>query len=145
MDKGTTKRLEEVLLNLDNQKDLEKYVEENGNIIEFTSFSEFINKYILDNKIDISEMIKRSGIDRTYGYQIINGTRNNPGRDKVIRICIASQMTVKDLNRALEISKVGPLYSRDKRDAIIVFAVNNNLDVENTNLLLDAYNCASLA
>ena len=84
-------------------------------------------------------MFKKSEIDRTYAYQILNGTKPNPGRDKIIKLCIAGELSVKETTRALEIAKAGILYPREKRDAIILFAINNKLSVQDTNMLLDSY------
>lgn len=144
MDKSTTKKLEEVLLNLDKQEELSKFINEENNLIEYDNVSSYLNDIFKDKKDDISSIIKKSEIERTYAYQILNGTKTNPGRDKIIKLCIAGELSIKETTRALEISKAGVLYPREKRDAIIIFAINNKLSVQDTNLLLDSYNLESL-
>lgn len=144
MDKSTTKKLEEVLLNLDKQEELSKFINDENNLVEYDNVSSYLNDIFKDKKDDISSIIKKSEIERTYAYQILNGTKSNPGRDKIIKLCIAGELSIKETTRALEISKAGVLYPREKRDAIIIFAINNKLSVQDTNLLLDSYNLESL-
>lgn len=141
MKQGTTEKLEEVLLNLDKHKDLEKYLEREEIVSRFKSVSEYLNDKIAISKQSVSEIIKNSGIERTYAYQILNGTRKNPGKDKIIRLCIAANLGIKETIRALEIAGCGTLYARNKRDAIILFSINNKCSVNDTNLLLDRFLC----
>ncbi len=144
MEQGTTKKLEEVLLNLDKQDDLEEYLNDEEAVNKYKSISEYFNKEIEKSGYSVAEIIKNSGIERTYAYQILNGTRNNPGKDKIIRLCLGAKLGVKETIRALEIAGSGTLYARDKRDVIILFSINNKCTVEDTNILLDQFACEIL-
>lgn len=64
----------------------------------------------------------------------------NPGRDKVLALCLAAQMNYDETQRALVLADVGKLYPRRKRDSIIIFALNQKLTVQQTNELLYAEN-----
>ena len=81
------------------------------------------------------EIIRKSGLERTYAYQILNGTRL-PGRDKVIALALASGLSLTETQRALEICSLGILYSRNRRDAILIFSVNRGITVQETQELL---------
>ena len=84
----------------------------------------------------MSEVIKKSNISRNYVYNIVNGDRN-PGRDKIIALCIGAGMNYSEINRALKIAGEGVLYPKNERDARIAAAVNNGIDsVVNLNIIL---------
>ena len=46
-------------------------------------------------------------------------------RDLIIRLCIAGRFLVDEINRALKLYGMTPLYAKDKRDACIIVAINN--------------------
>ena len=71
-------------------------------------------------------------------YQVMKGTRS-PGRDKVLRLCLAAGLNLKETTRALELSGNAVLYPRKRRDIILTVAVNQMADVDDTNLLLFKY------
>ena len=131
----TTNDLLNVLNNkVDTPKDLDKYIEklDKYNSDDFVKyFSEIMNKH----KIKKSDLVKRSGIDRTYFYQILNGTRK-PGRDNAIALCVASGLSFEETIRCLEILKEGILYPKNRRDSIIIYSINHKLSLNETNDLL---------
>ena len=86
-------------------------------------FNEYFNKY---PEITPASIIKDSDIDKTYAYQMINGTKNNPSRDYVIALCYAARMDVDEVNHALLYSKNSALYSKSSRDANLIFAFSQN-------------------
>ena len=96
------------------------------------TFAGYISYMIREKKMSKAEVISRSLISRTYGYQIIDGTRN-ANRDKIIAMCIATELSLEETQRGLEIAKEGILYPRNPRDAIIIYAVNNGITVRQLN------------
>ena len=89
-------------------------------------------------------MIAKSEIERTYGYQILSGLKN-PGRDKVIALCISLGCELEDAQKALIFSGSAPLYSKNRRDAILVFALSRHLTVADTNTLLAEFEADALS
>ena len=99
------------------------------------TFAGYISYMVEERGLTKSEVISSSLIERTYGYQIMNGVKN-AGRDKIIALCLAAHLTLEEIQRALEIAKEGILYPRDPRDSMIIFAVNNGYSVRKLNNLL---------
>ena len=131
----TTNDLLDVLSNkVDNTKDLDRYIDK---LDKYNSddFVKFFAESMSKHKIKKSELVKKSGIDRTYFYQILNGTRK-PGRDNALALCIASGLSLDETIRCLEILKEGVLYPKDKRDSIIIYSINHKLSLNETNDLL---------
>ena len=62
--------------------------------------------------------------------------RDNPGKDKIIRLCLAAGLDLEETQRALKVSGMPILYPRDKKDATVIFAIEHGLSVISTNELL---------
>ena len=87
-------------------------------------FAEYYNYYLEQHSFKASEAIERSGLEKHYAYQILNGTKSNPGCLKVIALCIGAHMNLKDTQRCLKLTKNASLYPKDTRDAIIITHIN---------------------
>lgn len=59
------------------------------------SFSQYYNSILHCKNISLAEAVKNSTLERHYAYQIVNGTKANPGRDKILCLCIAARMDIK--------------------------------------------------
>lgn len=99
------------------------------------SFAEYFTDYLKQHQLVESEIIHSSSIQRNYAYQILNGTKN-PGREKVLSLCLAAGMNYDDTQRALALAGLGKLYPRKKDDSVIIFAIERGLTVLETNELL---------
>ena len=94
---------------------------------EYKDITDYLNRYMESHSLEVSEVIKRSLLDRYYANQILYGTKKHPGRDKLIPLCLAMHMDLEETNRALKISRAGTLYSKHKRDAIIILCINQKI------------------
>lgn len=134
MDPKTTTELLHILTNMNSSRELKSYASDPGHFTQM-SFSDYYNSLSAVKQYKYTELISRSGIERTYFYQIMSGKRQ-PGRDKVILLALAAGLSVKETQRSLEIAGLGILYSRNRRDAILIFAVTKRLGVTDTQELL---------
>lgn len=143
MNDATTSCLEELLLEEDADEKIEQLIRNNcnGQLL----FHEYFNAYVAAHKLDTTQIIKRSGVSRNYIYSILNGKRTNPGRDKVLALCIAAGMKYSEVNRGLKIARQGVLYSKIERDARIIVGINKRItDIVKLNLYLDSNGVAPL-
>ena len=86
-----------------------------------------------------SKIIKSTSLSESYIYDIFRGEKSNPSRNKLLQIAFAMSLDLETTQKLLKIAKVGILYPRIKRDSIIIFALNKNLDFfECENLLEQA-------
>lgn len=144
MDKTkTTRTLENALLDVDSRPQLDAYLDTLKESPRAGSFREYF--FSLDKVAaqDEKELQKKSGIERTYFSHIRSGIKN-PGRDKVLRLCIAAGLSEDETRRALESASLPAWYAKDRRDAVIRFAIRKHLSVMDTNLLLDEYGMDAL-
>ncbi|MCR4557028.1 MAG: helix-turn-helix transcriptional regulator, partial [Saccharofermentans sp.] len=93
---------------------------------------------LAEKGMSTADMQKKSGIDRTYIYQIMDGSKN-PGRDKIIAMAVACKMTLPECQRALEIAQEGILYAKNRRDSLIIYAIGKKMNIAEINGLLDEY------
>ncbi len=138
MEESTTSNLAKVLKNIDTAQEMEHYMELPEVMNSCQTFPEYFRSLPAVQEMDTGELIRSSGLERSYYYQVMKGTRS-PGRDKVLRLCLAAGLNLKETTRALELSGNAVLYPRKRRDIILTVAVNQMADVDDTNLLLFKY------
>jgi len=139
MDKKSTTELLQILKSTDSEAGLEEYVQRiDKPETQVKSFSEFLDSLPEFHNRKPSEIIRDSNIERTYGYQIFNG-RKLPGRDKVIMISLALHLNLDMTQKALAAAKAPALYPRDRRDAIIIYAVEHGMSVDEACDLLNEF------
>ncbi len=103
--------------------------------IDERDFVSYLNSLIRASALSNAKIISLSNIERTYYYQILNGTRT-PGKDKVIALALVLKLDLEKTNRLLKLSKNASLYPKIKRDAVIIYCLGNKYDVYKTNLYL---------
>lgn len=143
MNKDKTVELMSVLNNIENESCLDEFLKitkENFSDLGLPSFFEEVCK---KKNISKSLLIKNAEIDRTYGYQILNGSKK-PSRDKILQLCISASLTLNQSNKALKLGNVGELYPKNPRDSIIIFAINKELDIFKIDELLYSRNFETL-
>lgn len=124
--------------------DFEKYIAKH-NSDSYTSLSDYLNEYIAENSLVLADVIKRSMMSRDYAYSIFNGHRANPTRDRVIAICLACEMDLASVQRALKICNAGILYSKNNRDAAVMICINRGIrKVQDVNDFLYEHNMEPL-
>lgn len=109
------------------------------------TLSEFLQRLLVEKGLKITEVIKRSGMDRGYVYHIFGGQKANPSRDKVLILALAMELNPKETQHMLHYAGDGALYVRDHFDSVIWYALEHKLGVIETNLLLDELGMQTLA
>lgn len=117
-------------------EDLEKKLrEEDGfdekTIIENQAESVYavVDKYLSEKNMQRSELIRRLNLERTYGYQILNGTRI-PTRIHIIKIGLVLELSLKEIQRLLKIGGKEILYARNITDARTIYAIEHHFNYE---------------
>lgn len=135
----TTSRLQEILDHTETESQLSDVLNDDGMIPDNLTFADYFFSLPGVNENSKAEIVRKSGIDRTYAYQILNNTRKNPSKDKIIALCLAAGTTLDQARRALKIAGCPDLYVRNKRDAIITYAFNHHMNPQELNSLLDEF------
>lgn len=88
-------------------------------------------------KMSVSEWIAGANISKSYGYQILRGERM-PGRDILLRTALVVQLSLKDTQRLLAVGGCGALYPKVRRDAAVIFALNQKMTLLETEELISS-------
>lgn len=121
MQKKTTSNLEK---SLKKYKSLDRFLAENENIFEEVPLAEQLQALIESKGLKRSDVIKTSNLNEVYGYQIISGVRR-PSRDKLLCLCCAMGATFAETQLLLKENGFAPLYVKNRRDSIIIFALEH--------------------
>lgn len=111
---------------LTHASDLAKALDENETAFVQPSVSEYLKELCEKYHITPAQLIRNAHIERTYGYQILNGTRN-PSRDKLLQLAFGLGLSLEETQNLLKRSEKSPLYAKVKRDAVCVFGLSHGL------------------
>lgn len=135
--KKKSDRTSALLRGLLNTPDLDAYLASHATEIEISSFHLYIANICKINGEIPEQVIKRAGIERTYGHQLFNGTRK-PSRDKVIQLAFGLRLDLDGTQKLLQVAQKNPLYPKIKRDAAIVHCIGHGKDLMETQSVLQA-------
>ena len=121
---------EELLAELLAVPDIEGYLAANGGARK--SLSDYLDELLSEKGLKRSEVVRDAQLNETFGYQIFVGQRN-PSRNKVLQLAFAMRCTLRETNRLLQLAGANALYAKDRRDAIIVFALDKGYSLIKTN------------
>lgn len=99
---------------------------ENAGFLD-TDIRDFFDELFLERDLARSAVIRDAGISRTYGYQIMDGTRIGK-RDYYLAIAFAMRLDLTTTQRMLAVTSSGALHALIKRDAALIFALNHGYD-----------------
>ena len=98
-------------------------------------FHDYLFQLMEERGTSAKEVIRQSGIERSYFYHILSGAKN-PGRNMVLRIGLCLRTSLKEMNQLLRLAGLSELYSRRRRDAVLIYAVTHQKSMEEANALL---------
>jgi hypothetical protein len=124
------KLTEEFLAELLDAPSIDGFIGENA--LGHRSLSDYLNQLLEEKRLKRPEVVRMANLNETFGYQIFTGARN-PSRNKVLQIAFAMALSLRETNRALEAAGVSILYSKDRRDAIIIFCLDRGCSLQKVN------------
>lgn len=93
--------------------------------------------------LTVQDVIVSCNLDRSYGYQLFNGTRR-PTRDFLLRLALLLRLSEEEAQRLLNIAGRQALYARNRRDAAVLYGITHGMTVEETAELLKSLGEESL-
>lgn len=135
MNKSTS----ELLKSMKSKKTYEEFYNEEIGELYFKSIAEYLDTLIRAKGLKKADIIKKSNLDRNYAYQIFNGQRENPSRNKILMLAFGMELTYEETATFLKLSKQPELYVRDLRDSAIIFGLNNGESLMKVNERLENF------
>lgn len=131
--KGTEKLLEL----LKKSGNIDAYLQENKDFLLDCDIKEYLNLLIKEKKLTIQQIAKDSELSDRYCYQFLSPSNpRTPSREVLISICIGMKLNLDEIQTALKIAQLAPLYPKDERDSIIIFGIENFQSVVDINNVL---------
>jgi len=127
---------EKVLNKLSGTQSITEFLEESKDSFDLLSIGEYIQLEIENRKFTKAKVIKDSGINKRFFFDILS-SKKTPNRRYIIRIFLALGMDVSDVQWYLKACDYPQLYAKNKRDAIIIYCLNNKLSVSECNKMLN--------
>ncbi len=122
--------------NLKNQlsaaEDFDRFMKENRDSFNYVAVSEIFYRYLEESGMSKADLAKNSGMSEVYLYQILSGKRS-PSRNRVIALCMGLALSLDETESVLKTSGNASLYVRNRRDAAIIFALQNRWSVYDLN------------
>lgn len=129
------KTTDELIHELCEASDVVTYLEQNQDELQSHAFSDCLNEWLHSKGCSKRDVIRRSGLNRAYVYQIFLGLKT-PSRDKVIALAFGFAMDLPEANTLLKQAGYRELYARDRRDALLISAISHGKSILNANELL---------
>lgn len=126
---------EELLVLLFKENEPGEFFKENEPAFLTLSFSEYLDMWCKKHLEVPEHVILRADLDKSYGHQLFTGKRN-PSRDTVLQLSFAMNADYKQAQEMLRIAGKSQLYPRIKRDAAIIFCLNNHKSLVDSQILL---------
>ncbi len=129
------KKTEDLLKELSTVANVQDYLSENTEEFIPKDFFAYLREFTERAGISKGEVAKRACMDRFYTYDIYRG-RKLPTSDKIVCLSLALGLNLEETQHLLMTASRPILYAKRKRDSILIFAVNNQKTVVETNTLL---------
>lgn len=117
--------------NLISEENFSEFLVENQEQFIDINMSEYILFLIKDKSINVNNIIKKSNIESSYFYQILKG-RRIPRRKKIIQLAIGMELNINESQMLLRLGDRCLLYPRVKKDAAIIYCINNKFSLIET-------------
>lgn len=102
------------------------------------TFSQYLNHILEIKHATKAQVLSMTTIQRNYGYQIFDGSKV-PNKDKVIQLSLGLGLDLHMTNNLLSLSNNGMLYPKVKRDVLLIYCIENQKSVYETNECLMEY------
>lgn len=130
----TEKLLDELLFT----DDIDEYLDKDEVKTDY-NLCDYLENLLTEKNLKKNEVIKKSMINPTFGYQIFSGARN-AGRDKLLQLAFGMELNLKETQRLLKHGGANELYPKNKRDAIIIFCIKKENSLSETDDALFGFN-----
>ncbi len=128
------------LLNvLQSKKNYSEFFQNEIGELIFKTLDEYLGVLLKEKNLKKSEVIDKSNLDKNYAYQLFNGIKKNPSRDKILMLAFGMNLTLEETRKLLKIAELSDLYVRIPRDSVIIFCLQNDKTLIETNEMLDDY------
>ncbi|WP_418626978.1 hypothetical protein [Anaerosinus sp.] len=129
---------------LKNAKDINSFLQENEAYITNPTLQEYLTELLLLKGLKRQDVIKNAQLDSNYINQLFSGIKTKPGRNQTLSLAFGFGLNNEETARLLKIAKVGALYPKNKRDAVIIHSLEKGNSITQTNETLNSLEIETL-
>ncbi|MBQ7705432.1 MAG: DNA-binding protein [Selenomonadaceae bacterium] len=130
-EKDTDKLFEELKI----EPDVENFLAQNENEFKMP-LHEYLNKLLQKKNLKKSDIVQKINANDKHIYHIFSGAKK-PSREKLLTIARAMGLNLDETQYLLRYGGFAILYPRDTWDAVIISAIENNLSIIDTDIILE--------
>lgn len=112
--------------------DLDQFLTDNQEDFDGGRIGEMLNVLFQKHRISKAALARLSGMSEVYLHQVFAG-RRNPSRSRLLCLCFGLDATVEETQLLLKHCGHAQLYPKNRRDAIILYGLANNMDLFDVN------------
>lgn len=127
------KSTDELMKILNSKKSYNEFFEEEVGELCFSSVADYLEVLLNEKHLKKSDVIRKSNLDKNYAYQIFNGNKLNPSRNKMLMLAFGMELSLKETRKLLKVCCLSDLYVRCPRDSIIIFGLNKKMSLIDVN------------
>ncbi len=91
------------------------------------SLAEYLHELLAAHGLKRAEVVRASGINATVVYDIFAG-KSKPGHDHAVMLAFGLGCNLRETQRLLRQAGVSELYCKIRRDAILIWCIENGLN-----------------
>ena len=122
---------------------LDDFVKKHEDALQLPTLPEYLSALCREKRMIRAEVVRRAGIDRSFGFQIFQGVKN-PSRDKIIQLAVGFGLGYEEAQALIKTAQKSALYPRIKRDAAIIYCLDRHLSFTDTQAVLSGMDIAVL-
>ena len=101
-------------------------------------FAEYMRRKLREKGKLQQNVFLAADLSEAYGYKLIAEEKHTRQRDTILRLCLAAEFRLEEVQEALIRYGMAPLYGRFARDAVLITAICHALqDLQEVNRLLE--------
>ena len=97
-----------------------------GEDFSLPKWADYMQGLLQERHLRVKDIIFRCNLERSYGYQIFNGTRR-PTRNILMILALTLGLDTEETRRMFELAGRAPLYARCKRDAAVLYGLSHGM------------------
>lgn len=91
------------------------------------NFVTYMDAVLAEKRMKRQDVLLRAELPQKYGYKLLTGEAHTTDRDKILRICFAMELTLKQTQRALKLYGMNELYPKNPRDVVLIVALGRRM------------------
>lgn len=100
-------------------------------------FADYMREKFREKGLLQQNIFLAADLSERYGYKLISEEKHTYQRDTILRICLAAEFVLDEVQEALSLYGMAPLHYRIPRDMAFIVAFNNRIyDIHDVDAIL---------